>query len=110
VAGAIDDPDGSHQPNDEAIAELEAFLGRVLTEPVFRHAADTCFYTCTATQDYVLDVHPRDPRVVIGAGFSGHGFKLAPLCGRILADLVIDGRSIDLFEQRRAKFSVNLHG
>jgi sarcosine oxidase len=25
--------------------------------------------------------------VVIGAGFSGHGFKFTPVVGRILADL-----------------------
>jgi sarcosine oxidase/L-pipecolate oxidase len=26
-------------------------------------------------------------RIVIGAGFSGHGFKMAPLIGAIMADL-----------------------
>ena len=28
-------------------------------------------------------------------GFSGHGFKIAPSVGRLIADLVIDGYSAD---------------
>ena len=34
-----------------------------------------------------LDVHPHHASIVIGAGFSGHGFKLSPIVGRILAAL-----------------------
>jgi sarcosine oxidase len=29
--------------------------------------------------------------VVVGAGFSGHGFKYASAVGEILADLAVDG-------------------
>jgi glycine/D-amino acid oxidase-like deaminating enzyme len=31
--------------------------------------------------------------VVFAAACSGHGFKFAPLTGRILADLVVHGRA-----------------
>jgi sarcosine oxidase, subunit beta len=31
----------------------------------------------------------------VAAGFSGHGFKIAPAVGRLVADLVIDGHSND---------------
>lgn len=34
---------------------------------------------------------PRHPGVFAAAGFSGHGFKLSPLFGDALADLVLDG-------------------
>ena len=50
--------------------------------------AISCTYTSTATEDFILD---RFGPVVIGAGFSGHGFKFTPAIGRVLADLV-DGR------------------
>ena len=33
--------------------------------------------------------------LVVAAGFSGHGFKIAPAVGRLVADLVVDGRSSD---------------
>ena len=33
--------------------------------------------------------------LVVAAGFSGHGFKISPAVGRLVADLVIDGRSRD---------------
>jgi sarcosine oxidase subunit beta len=33
--------------------------------------------------------------LIVAAGFSGHGFKIAPSVGRLIADLVIDGRSAD---------------
>lgn len=33
--------------------------------------------------------------LVVAAGFSGHGFKIAPAVGRLVADLIVDGRSAD---------------
>lgn len=47
----------------------------------------SCTYTSTADSAFVLD---RRGRIVIGAGFSGHGFKFAPGVGAALADLALD--------------------
>ena len=47
-------------------------------------SAISCTYTTTLDENFVLD---RIGPVVIGAGFSGHGFKFTPVVGRILADL-----------------------
>jgi glycine/D-amino acid oxidase-like deaminating enzyme len=33
--------------------------------------------------------------LIIAAGFSGHGFKIAPSVGTLIADLVTDGVSSD---------------
>jgi sarcosine oxidase subunit beta len=33
--------------------------------------------------------------LVVAAGFSGHGFKISPSVGRLVADLVVDGKSSD---------------
>ena len=33
--------------------------------------------------------------LVVAAGFSGHGFKISPAVGRLVADLVVDGHSND---------------
>ena len=40
---------------------------------------------------FIVDLHPAHERVVMAAGFSGHGFKFAPVVGSILADLLLDG-------------------
>src|SRR5205823_13181596 len=34
-----------------------------------------CLYTNTPTEDFIVDRHPADPRIVFVAGLSGHGFK-----------------------------------
>lgn len=44
----------------------------------------SCTYTTTPSEDFVLD---RFGPLVVGAGFSGHGFKFTPAIGRVLADL-----------------------
>jgi sarcosine oxidase len=48
---------------------------------------DTCIYTNTADEAFVLERHGR---VVVGSACSGHGFKFAPLVGRTLAALAIE--------------------
>ncbi|QIG41196.1 FAD-dependent oxidoreductase [Microbacterium sp. 4R-513] len=45
----------------------------------------TCTYTSTPDSAFFLE---RIGPVAVGAGFSGHGFKFAPVVGRVLADLV----------------------
>jgi sarcosine oxidase len=51
--------------------------------------AISCTYTTTPDEDFILD---RIGSLVIGAGFSGHGFKFTPVVGRILADLATGPR------------------
>lgn len=52
----------------------------------------SCTYTSTPRSDFILD---RAGPVVVGAGFSGHGFKFVPAIGRVLADLALGGRCPD---------------
>jgi sarcosine oxidase len=46
--------------------------------------SENCLYEMTPSEDFVID---RVGPFVVGAGFSGHGFKFAPLVGSHLADL-----------------------
>ena len=83
------DPDArSFQPEPVQLAALARYVREWLPgadpdalEPV------SCTYTTTVDEDFVLD---RVGPVVVGAGFSGHGFKFTPSVGRILADLAMD--------------------
>ena len=59
----------------------------------------SCTYTTTQDENFILD---RIGPLVIGAGFSGHGFKFAPAVGRILADLATgDGGAPAIFSASR---------
>ena len=89
--GPVTDPDRrSFQPEPVQLAALQDYARTWLPgvdadtfEPV------SCTYTTTPDEDFVLD---RIGPVVIGAGFSGHGFKFTPVVGRILADLATGTR------------------
>ncbi len=56
---------------------------------VTHHAV--CMYTMSPDEHFIIDRHPALPGVVFAAGLSGHGFKFAPVLGRALADLALDG-------------------
>jgi sarcosine oxidase len=59
---------------------------------------ETCLYTMTPDEDFVVD---RAGPVVVGGGGSGHAFKFGPLLGEMLADLA-QGRDTNLPRQRFA--------
>ncbi|XP_065503542.1 peroxisomal sarcosine oxidase isoform X2 [Caloenas nicobarica] len=67
---------------------LSSFISRYLPglEPQ-PAVVETCLYTNTPDEDFILDRHPKFSNIIIGAGFSGHGFKLAPVVGKLLCEL-----------------------
>lgn len=54
---------------------------------------ETCLYTKTPDEDFIIDKHPDLDRITIAGGFSGHGFKFGPLIGEILANLAVNGKA-----------------
>ncbi|TKY74630.1 sarcosine oxidase [Spatholobus suberectus] len=62
------------------------------SEPVMKQS---CMYSMTPDEDFVIDFLGGEfgKDVVIGGGFSGHGFKMAPVIGRILTELAVDGET-----------------
>ncbi|MEM9950477.1 MAG: N-methyl-L-tryptophan oxidase [Chloroflexota bacterium] len=89
-SGVAMDADEERRIVPEIVAELKNWQARrfpqLQNEPI---QVDTCLYTNTPDYHFVLDRHPAHNNVVIGAGFSGHGFKFGPLLGEILASLLI---------------------
>jgi sarcosine oxidase len=84
-------PDPERLERDVTYAR-ERFAGARPTGEV-----DTCLYTMTPDEDFVLD---RRGNVVICSPCSGHGFKFAPLVGEIVADLVEETESAIIPLQR----------
>ncbi len=48
-------------------------------------------YSLTPDENFVIDRHPRHSSVILCGGFSGHGFKFAPVIGEIAASLALEG-------------------
>jgi sarcosine oxidase len=65
---------------------------------------ETCIFTNTADNHFVIDVHPDHPQVSFASPCSGHGFKFASVVGEIMADLAEFGltrHDISLFRLGR---------
>jgi sarcosine oxidase len=71
------------------VMRLASWFLEGVTSNVLQSAV--CLYARTPDGDFILDRHPEWPNVVIGAGFSGHGFKFAPAIGEHLVSLALDG-------------------
>lgn len=70
-------------------------------------ALKTCLYTNTPDRHFIVDQLPGRPQVVIGGGFSGHGFKFCSVMGEILADLTLTGTTQpDISAFRLARFDL----
>lgn len=50
-----------------------------------------CMYDNTPDGNFIVDRLAEDSGVTIACGFSGHGFKFAPVIGEIVAALTLDG-------------------
>jgi sarcosine oxidase len=91
--GRRTDPDtDDRQATDADEAEVRRFIERYLpTAGGQRLDGRVCFYTNTPDYNFIIDLHPADPRVVILSPCSGHGFKFSSVIGVIAADLATEG-------------------
>jgi glycine/D-amino acid oxidase-like deaminating enzyme len=66
-------------------------------------------YAITPDWHPILDRLPGCEGVFVAAGFSGHGFKMSPMIGQLMSELVIDGQaaSLDITPLRYARFAEN---
>ena len=87
-AGKEGRPERAGRPEPDLVERITAWANDTyrLAEPIRR--AETCMYTTTADETFILE---RRGRVVVGSPCSGHGFKFAPAIGERLADLALDG-------------------
>ena len=82
-------------PDAQDFERLRGFMRSHIPQLALAPLRDSriCLYTQTPDENFILDKHPRHPHVVIGAGFSGHGFKFSAIIGKMLCDLALDGRT-----------------
>jgi sarcosine oxidase len=87
-AGPEADPNVPGEPEPELIERITAWARKTyrLADPDAA-AAETCMYTTTPDQTFILE---RRGRLVVGSPCSGHGFKFAPAIGERLAALAAE--------------------
>ena len=86
-AGPVTDPDEPGVPDESVAAWVAGWAASRYAEAGAVQGAETCVYTNTADESFVLERHGR---VVVGSACSGHGFKFGPLVGRTLAALALE--------------------
>ncbi|KAK0069000.1 peroxisomal sarcosine oxidase [Biomphalaria pfeifferi] len=86
------DPDDRDELENDGVMTEEVKKKVALT---FKHLAsmpsirEYCICTDTPDKHPYIDKHPAYPNIVLAAGFSGHGFKLAPAVGKAVTELVL---------------------
>lgn len=87
--GETANPDAGYAPDMREVEAVRDFLRRVIPAAAEATLAgvDRCMYDVTPDEDFILDAHPGGSGVIIGTGFSGHGFKFGVLIGEMLTAL-----------------------
>ena len=64
-------------------------------------------YTSTPDSHPIIDAVDGIDGLYVCTGFSGHGFKLSPMVGTLMAELILDGQatSIDITPLRMSRFA-----
>ncbi len=83
-SGPATDPDDESEPDQSVAAWAADWVATRYAGAGETLGSETCLYTNTADEEFVLERHGR---VVVGSACSGHGFKFAPIVGRTLAAL-----------------------
>ncbi len=93
-------------------SRLDAFMKKhlpsIIPEPI---ETSVCTYTMTPDENFIVDLHPNYPHVAIAAGFSGHGYKFAPVVASAMADLIETGSTdlpIEFLPINREKLQSNM--
>lgn len=92
----FDPTDGEREASAEGLARAREFLAERFPElaeaPLL--SAEVCQYENTPDGHLILDRHTGATNVWIAGGGSGHGFKLSPAAGEMIARSILSGDSL----------------
>ncbi len=95
----FDPTNGDRNPTPELERAMRAFVSRRF--PALKDApvlgAEVCQYENSPDGHFIIDRHPAMPDLWIAGGGSGHGYKMGPALGEILARQVRENASPDPF-------------
>jgi sarcosine oxidase len=91
--GADDPDDLDRNINPADFGRVNQFISRHLTVRNLRHIGHSvCMYTMSPDGHFLVDLLDKEGTAAAACGFSGHGFKFAPVIGQALVELVSSGR------------------
>jgi sarcosine oxidase len=92
------DPDNVKRTVDVAEADQIQNYAKALIPNLGEYAAaKTCMYTMTPDEHFILgSLEKSHPNIFMACGFSGHGFKFAPVVAEIAADFVLGKKRHDI--------------
>lgn len=75
---------------------MRTLLSKTLPQFQSRELLDAkvCWCADTMDREWLIGIHPNHPRLVLGTGDSGNAYKMLPVIGRYIAD-VVQGRSLE---------------
>jgi glycine/D-amino acid oxidase-like deaminating enzyme len=101
----FDPTDGSREVSADGLAAARAFLARRF--PALAKApylgGEVCQYEATPDSHFIVDRHPGASNVWIAGGGSGHGFKMGPALGELIAHAILNDAPLPP-EWRLARF------
>lgn len=87
----------------EAERDLREGLRRMVPWPELKDRPWThsriCWYTDTATGDFLITYHPHWDGLFLATGGSGHGFKFLPVLGEKIADTIENNYPADFVDK-----------
>jgi glycine/D-amino acid oxidase-like deaminating enzyme len=92
----FDPTSGDRAPSKEGIARARSLLAERFPElakaPLLQ--SEVCQYENSPDGNLIIDRHPAAKNVWLAGGGSGHGFKLSPAVGELIASAILTGQEI----------------
>jgi glycine/D-amino acid oxidase-like deaminating enzyme len=87
----MDPDDSDRMPTPELLQEVRSYLRQRMPALAERPVVSTfvSLLENSASEDFLIDRHPDNPRLIIAGAGSGHAFKMGPSIGAYVADLVL---------------------
>ncbi|HEX7153859.1 MAG TPA: FAD-dependent oxidoreductase [Thermoanaerobaculia bacterium] len=109
----FDPTNGDRRTSEEGLARARQLLKdrfpELATAPLLE--SRVCQYENSPDGHLILDRHPSMKNVWLAGGGSGHGFKLSPAVGELVAQAIVEGRELPrMFSLAEARKSATQFG
>ena len=111
----IDDPNNLDRINirpedtDDLLYAAKQFLN-LKGQEIELERAMSCMYTNSPDEHFLVGQPKGFKQIVAAAGLSGHGFKMVPALGRVLADLAVKRLGYDVGDAMQKDLCVKFLG